>query len=69
MNSVVLEQRLDGSFPILLIVTEMRDQKRNPRVLSVVLSIVDVILGWIGEDSRIRWKKGVKDDYANNSVA
>lgn len=63
-----MKDRLEGGFAILVVVPEMGEEKRDPGVFEVMLSIVGVILGWIGQKGHFWGENRVKDHHVPDSV-
>lgn len=62
--SQVLDERLEDSLAILLVVSNMRKKEWNTRVLAVMLAISRVILVRKGEEGCFRREDGVENDHS-----
>lgn len=60
--------RLEGRFAVFVVVAEVGEEKRNPGVLEIMLSIVGIILGRIGEEGRFWWEDRVEFDHASDGA-
>lgn len=64
----ILEQGLDGGFPMLLVTTKMGYEKWNSGMFTVLLPIGRVIFSRIGYDDHFRWQKRIQHDHSTNGA-
>lgn len=53
---------------MLLMVSKVWKQKRNSRVLAVVLAIGSIVLGRVGKKVGFGWKDRVEDDHSSDGT-
>ena len=64
----ILEQGLNGGFPVLLVITKMGDEKWNSGMFTVLLPIRRVVFGRIGYDGHFRWQEGIQNHHSTDSA-
>ena len=58
-----MEDGLEGSLAVLLLVTEVGEQERDAREFAVMLAIRGVVVGWVDESDWVWREDGVQHDH------
>lgn len=63
-----MEEWLEGGLSVLLVVPEVGVEEWDPGVFEIMLSVVRVILGWVGEEGRFGWEDRVKYHHISDGA-
>lgn len=60
-----MKNRFEGGLAVFLVIAKVGKEEWNPGIFEVMLSVIGVVLGRVGEKGCVGWEGWVEDDHAS----